>query len=61
MPAPFRWLSVLDPVRHFLHVVRAIFLKGEGIAGLWPQYVGLLAMAICALAFSVLRFRKTVV
>jgi ABC-type multidrug transport system permease subunit len=41
--------------------VRAIFLKGEGIAGLWPQYVGLLAMALCALAFSVLRFRKTVV
>jgi ABC-2 type transport system permease protein len=61
MPAPFRWLALLDPVRHFLHVVRAIFLKGEGIAGLWPQYAALLAMAIGALAFSVLRFRKTVV
>lgn len=60
MPTPFRWLSLLDPVRHFLHVVRAIFLKGEGIAGLWPQYVALLAMAIGALAFSVLRFHKTV-
>jgi ABC-2 type transport system permease protein len=61
MPAPFRWLSMLDPVRHFLQVVRAIFLKGEGIAGMWPQYAALLAMAICALAFSVVRFRKTVV
>jgi ABC-2 type transport system permease protein len=59
MPAPFRWLSTLDPVRHFLHVVRAIFLKGQGFAGLWPQYAALLAMAIGALAFSVLRFRKT--
>lgn len=60
MPAPFRWLSALDPVRHFLYVVRAIFLKGQGVAGLWPQYAALLAMAISALAFSVLRFRKTV-
>jgi ABC-2 type transport system permease protein len=60
MPAPFRWLSALDPVRHFLHVVRAIFLKGEGIVGLWPEYAALLAMAVAALAFSVLRFRKTV-
>ncbi|HET6361904.1 MAG TPA: ABC transporter permease [Gemmatimonadota bacterium] len=60
MPGPFRWISMLDPVRHFLYVVRAIFLKGEGIAGLWPQYVVLLAMAIGALAFSVFRFRKTV-
>jgi ABC-2 type transport system permease protein len=60
MAAPFRWLSTLDPVRHFLRVVRAIFLKGQGIAGLWPEYAALLAMAIAALAFSVLRFRKTV-
>ena len=60
MPAPFRWLSQLDPVRHFLYVVRAIFLKGEGIAGLWPQYAALFAMAVAALAYSVLRFRKTV-
>jgi ABC-2 type transport system permease protein len=59
MPALFRWLSMLNPVRHFLYVVRAIFLKGEGIAGLWPQYAALLAMAISALAFSVVRFRKT--
>jgi ABC-2 type transport system permease protein len=61
MPSLFRWLSMLNPVRHFLYVVRAIFLKGQGVAGLWPQYAALLAMAIAALAFSVLRFRKTVV
>jgi ABC-2 type transport system permease protein len=60
MPAFFRWLSMLDPVRHFLVIVRAIFLKGEGIAGLWQEYAILLAMAVAALAFSVARFRRTV-
>jgi ABC-2 type transport system permease protein len=60
MPAFFRWLSLLDPVRHFLVIVRVIFLKGEGIAGLWPQYAALLAMATAALGFAVARFRRTV-
>jgi ABC-2 type transport system permease protein len=60
MPAFFRWLSLLDPVRHFLVIVRAIFLKGEGIAGLWAQYAALLAMAVAAISFSVARFRRTI-
>jgi ABC-2 type transport system permease protein len=60
MPAFFRWLSLLDPVRHFLEIVRAVFLKGQGIVDLWPQYVILLAMAAAALAFSVTRFRRAV-
>lgn len=60
MPAFFRWLSLLDPVRHFLVVVRAIFLKGAGVTDLWPEYTTLLAMAVAALGFSVARFRRTV-
>ncbi len=60
MPAFFRWLSMLNPVRHFLFIVRAIFLKGEGLLGLWEQYAILLAMAIAALAFAVSRFRQSV-
>jgi ABC-2 type transport system permease protein len=60
MPLFFRWLSKLDPLRHFLVIVRAIFLKGEGIVGLWPQYVTLLGMALAALSFAVARFRRTV-
>ncbi|UCD23035.1 MAG: ABC transporter permease, partial [Gemmatimonadota bacterium] len=33
----FRGLSVLDPIRHFVEIVRALFLKGEGFSGLWRQ------------------------
>ncbi len=59
MPAFFRWLSLLDPVRYFLTIVRGIFLKGEGIADLWPQYLVLVAMAAAAMRFAVGRFRRS--
>ena len=39
MPAVFQWLTLLNPVRHYLEIVRAIFLKGAGPAALWPQLV----------------------
>lgn len=59
MPTFFRWLSLLNPVRHFLVVVRGIFLKGEGIADLWPQYLILAAMAVGTLGLAVGRFRRS--
>lgn len=59
MPALFRWLSVLDPVRHFLTIVRSIFLKGEGMAGLWREYLILAGMAVGALGLAVTRFRRS--
>ncbi|HYO47299.1 MAG TPA: ABC transporter permease [Gemmatimonadota bacterium] len=60
MPAFFRWLSPLDPVRHILVIVRAVFLKGQGIVDLWREYAIPLAMAAAALALSVARFRRAV-
>jgi len=60
MPAFFRWLSLLDPVRHFLTIVRGIFLKGEGVLDLWAQYLTLAVMAAGALVFAVRRFRASV-
>jgi ABC-2 type transport system permease protein len=60
MPAFFRWLSLLDPVRHFLVIVRGIFLKGEGVRYLWPEYLTLTLMAAAALTFGVRRFRASV-
>jgi len=60
MPAFFRWLSLLDPVRHFLTIVRGIFLKGEGVLDLWAQYLTLAVMATGALVFAVRRFRASV-
>ena len=60
MPAAFQWLTLLNPLRHFLEIVRAIFLKGAGLDALWPQYLALLVMGTGLLSFATTRFHKTV-
>lgn len=60
MPVAFQWLTLLNPLRHFLEIVRAIFLKGAGLGALWPQYLALLVMSAGLLSFATTRFHKTV-
>ena len=59
MPPFFQWLSLLNPLRHYLEAVRGIFLKGAGVAVLWPQLLALAAMGGTLLAVAVGRFHKT--
>ena len=37
MPPVVQWLTYLNPVAYFLVIVRTIFLKGVGLAYLWPH------------------------
>jgi ABC-2 type transport system permease protein len=60
MPEIFQWITLLNPVRHFLEIIRAIFLKGEGLTGLWLQFAALAVMAIGVLRLAIARFPKTV-
>ena len=59
MPELFQWLTVLNPVRHFLEIIRAVFLKDAGFLDLWRQYVALTVMAVGVLWVAVVRFRGT--
>ena len=59
MPEPLQWLTYLDPLRYYLVIIRATFLKGVGLAALWPQMLSLTAIAFGLLALAVLRFRKS--
>jgi len=59
MPEPFQWLTLANPLRHYLEIVRSVFLKGAGLQALWPQFLYLLAMGIGLLWFASTRFRKT--
>lgn len=58
MPRPFQWLTVVNPLRHFLEIVRGIFLKGVGLETLWPQHLALAAIGIALLGLASARFRK---
>ncbi|NWG12867.1 MAG: ABC transporter permease [Acidobacteria bacterium] len=58
MPPAVQYLTYLNPVRYFMEIVRGIFLKGTGVAVLWPQMLALLVLGITIFTLSSLRFHK---
>ncbi len=57
MPKVFQWLTIGNPVRHYIEIVRAVFLKGVGVSALWTQYTALLVIGCGLLWFATSRFR----
>jgi ABC-2 type transport system permease protein len=58
MPVFFQYVTYGNPLRYFLIVIRGLFLKGNGIAVLWPQMAALLAIGAVVIGLSALRFKK---
>ena len=59
MPEAFELITWLNPLRHFLDVVRAVFLKSAGLPDVWISIAILMAMALAGLTFATRRFRAT--
>ena len=59
MPRFLQWFTMINPLRYFLVVIRAVFLKGVGVNVLWPQLLALALLAVVMLTVSVLRFSKS--
>jgi len=59
MPAPVQWVTLVNPLRHVLIIIRGIFLKGVGLDILWPHLLALFLIGLAVLAVAVSRFRKT--
>ena len=59
MPKLLQWFTVINPLRYFLVVIRAVFLKGVGLTVLWPDLAAMALLALVMLTISVLRFRKS--
>jgi len=60
MPESIQHLTWINPLRHYLVIIRGIFLKGVGLETLWLQVAVLAALGIGILGIAVYRFRKTV-
>lgn len=60
MPEPFQWVTQLNPARHFLVVIRGVFLKGTGFGDHVVEYAALWSMALGGLWVAVRRFRVMV-
>jgi ABC-2 type transport system permease protein len=59
MPEIFQWVTLLNPVRHYIEIVRAVFLKGAGFDALSRQYAALFLIGNSVLVFAARRFRKS--
>jgi ABC-2 type transport system permease protein len=59
MPELFQWATLLNPVRHYLEIVRAVFLKGAGFESLSFQFGALVAIGVTVLAVATVRFHKS--
>jgi len=59
MPQAISWLSQLDPLRHFVTLLRNILLKGGDPLVVAKHLGALLGLAAVAIAVSARRFRNT--
>lgn len=60
MPEVFQWITLVNPLRHYIAVVRGIFLKGAGLEALWPKIAALLVIGVTVFAVAAQRFEKRV-
>jgi ABC-2 type transport system permease protein len=60
MPEALQTLSLASPLRHYMDVILGVFLKGAGLAELWPQALALVAIGapLFAAAAIIFRFRS---
>jgi ABC-2 type transport system permease protein len=57
MPVFFQYLTYLNPLMYFIVVTQGIFLKGAGLALLWPQMTAMTVLGMGMLALAVTRFK----
>lgn len=58
MPPLFQTLSLLNPLRHYITIVRGILLKGVGIEVLWMHVLALIGFAVVLMSISIRKFRN---
>lgn len=57
MPEPVQWLTLIDPLRYYLVIVRSVFLEGAGLTLLFHQMWPLAIIALTTLTSAAWLFR----
>lgn len=60
MPIVLQMISKIIPATYYLIIIRGIFLKGVGIAHLWPSAVALVLFGMFMVFLSIRRFSKRI-
>lgn len=58
MPESIQILTLINPLRYFLVILREIYLKGSGLAELLPETLSMIAFGVVVFTAAVLRFRS---
>lgn len=59
MPTVVQWLTLANPLRYFLVIIRGVFLKGVGLSVLWEQMAALAVLGLAMLGLASSKFKKT--
>ena len=58
MPVVLQAVTLIVPARYFLVALRAIVLKGAGVAAFWPELLALALFALGVMALASLRLKR---
>lgn len=57
MPAAIQWITLVDPLRYFIVILRGVFLEAASFENLIPQFWPLAAIALASLSLAGWLFR----
>jgi ABC-2 type transport system permease protein len=60
MPEWAQRVAEVNPVKHFVSIMRAVLMRGAGLETVGRPIVGLAAAGVAVLALAVMRYRKSV-
>jgi len=58
MPRAMQIITYAIPLRYYAIILRGVFLKGSGIAVLWPEALCLLGFGVAVISLAAARFQK---
>jgi ABC-2 type transport system permease protein len=58
MPQAVQYITLLDPLRYFLIILRGSFLEGAGPSLFWPQYWPLAVIGVVCMIVAGRLFRR---
>ncbi|KAA6307777.1 hypothetical protein EZS27_040551, partial [termite gut metagenome] len=58
MPDWAQIATIVNPLKYFIQVMRAVYLKGSGVGELTTQLVALAGFAVCLNAWAVMSYKK---
>ena len=60
MPVVVRYITILNPMRYFMKVIRGIMMKGAGLGTLYPDVIAMVVFSAVIFTISWRRFSKRI-